>query len=156
MTYKMESKLCCCSPSHVQLFAIPWTAAQQASLSLTISHSLPKFMSIFIVDAIQPSRCPLLLPSIFPNIRDFSNESAVLIRWQNTGVPALASVLPMNSWGWFLLGLTCLISLESKGLSGVFSNTTVRRHQFLAPISGTCKSPQTCQLHLPHYCLIHS
>ena len=71
------------SPSCVQLFAIPWTAACQASLSLTISCSLPKFMSIALV---MPSShlilwCPLLLPSTFPSIRDFSNEPFVRIRW---------------------------------------------------------------------------
>ena len=71
-------------PSHVWLFATPWTAARQASLSLTISQSLPKFMSIVLV---MPSSnlilwCPLLLlPSIFPSIRDSSNESAVCIKW---------------------------------------------------------------------------
>ena len=63
------------SPSHVQLFVIPWTAAHQASLSLTISQSLHKVMSIVIL------LCPLfLLPSIFPSIRDFSSESAICIR----------------------------------------------------------------------------
>ena len=68
------------SPSRVWLFAIPWTAAYQASLSLTISWSLPKFMSIALV---MPSShlilwCPVpLLPSIFPSIRVFSNEPAV-------------------------------------------------------------------------------
>ena len=63
------------SPSHVQLFVIPWTAARQASLSLTISQSLHKVMSIVIL------LCPLfLLPSIFPSIRDFSSESAICIR----------------------------------------------------------------------------
>ena len=72
------------SPIHVRLFATPWTAACQASLSLTISWSLPKFMSIALV---MPSShlilwCPLvLLPLIFPSIRDFSNESAVCIKW---------------------------------------------------------------------------
>ena len=71
-------------PSRNQLFATLWTAAHQASLSLTISWSLPKFMSIALV---MPSShlnlwCPLLLlPSIFPSIRDFSNESAVCSRW---------------------------------------------------------------------------
>ena len=68
--------------SHVRLFTTPWTAARQASLSFTISHSLLKFMSIELV---MPSNhlilChPLLLPSIFPSIRVFSNESAVHIR----------------------------------------------------------------------------
>ena len=72
------------SPSCVLLFATPWTAACQASLSLTIAQSLPKFMS---TASVRPSRhlilwCPLLLlPSILPSIRDFSNEWAVHIRW---------------------------------------------------------------------------
>ena len=72
------------SPSHVQLFATPWTATHQASLSLTISQSLPKFMSIeLVVPSIHLiGCCPLLLLlSIFPNIRVFSSESAVCIRW---------------------------------------------------------------------------
>ena len=72
------------SPSHVQLFAPSGTMAHQASLSLTISRSLPKFLSIALV--IPSSHlilwCPLfLLPSIFPSIRDFSNELAVCIKW---------------------------------------------------------------------------
>ena len=71
------------SLSHVQLFAIPWTAAHQASLSITNSRSLHKPMSI---KSVMPSShlilcCPLLLPSIFPSIRAFSNESALCIRW---------------------------------------------------------------------------
>ena len=72
------------SSSHVQLFVTSWTTAHQASLSLIISRSLPKFMSIALV---MPSShlilwCPLLLlPSIFPSIREFSNELAVCIRW---------------------------------------------------------------------------
>ena len=71
-------------PNSVQLFAISWTAAHQASLSLTIFWSLPKFMSIA---SVMPSShlilwCPLLLlPSIFPSIKDFSSELAVRIRW---------------------------------------------------------------------------
>ena len=71
------------SPICFQLFATPWAAARQASLSLTVSWSLPKFMSIA---SVMPSSylilwCPLLLPSVFPSIRDFSSESAVCIRW---------------------------------------------------------------------------
>ena len=71
-------------PSHVQLFATPWTAACQASLSITNSRSTPKLMSIELV---MPSNylilcCPLLLLiSLFPSIRVFSNESALRIRW---------------------------------------------------------------------------
>ena len=73
-------------PSRVQLVTIQWTAACQASLSLNISQNLPKFISI---ESAVPSNhlilcCPLLLlPSIFPNIRVFSNKSAVHIRWPN-------------------------------------------------------------------------
>ena len=71
------------SLSHVQLFATPWTAAHQVSLSLTTSWSLLKLMSIELV---MPSNylilcCPLLLSSIFPSIRVFSNESVLPIRW---------------------------------------------------------------------------
>ena len=72
--------------SRVQLFATPWTAACQASLSITNSWSLPKLMSI---ESVMPSNhlflcCPLhLLPSIFPSIRVFSNESVLHIRWPN-------------------------------------------------------------------------
>ena len=72
------------SLSHIRLFATPWTAARQAALSFTNSWSLPKPMSIELV---MPSNhlifCHplLLLPSIFPNIRVFSNESAIRIRW---------------------------------------------------------------------------
>ena len=72
------------SPSRVQLFATPWTAARQASLSLTISQNLSKFT--FTESVMPPSHlillCPLLLlPSIYSSIRDFSNESTVRIRW---------------------------------------------------------------------------
>ena len=72
----------------------------------------------------------LFLPSIFPSIRVFSSESVLHIRWPSTGVSASASVLPMNNQDWFPFGLIGLISLPSKGLSRVFSNTTVQKHQF--------------------------
>ena len=94
--------------SRVWLFVTPWTAACQASLSITNSQSLLKLMSI---ESVMPSNhlilChPLLLPSIFPSIRVFSNESVLRIRW-----PASATVLPVNIQDWFSLGLTGLISL---------------------------------------------
>ena len=95
------------SLSHVRLFATPWTAACQASLSITRSQSLPKLMSI---ESVMPSNhlilcCPLLLlPSIFTNIRIFSNESALRIRWPHIGVSASTSVFPMNTQDWFPLG----------------------------------------------------
>ena len=114
--------------SCVQLFVTPWTAACQASLSITNSQSLLKLMSI---KSLMPSDhliplSSLLQPSIFPSIRVFSNESILCI----TGVSASASVLPMNIHDWFPLGMTGLISLQSKGLSRVFSNNTVQKHQF--------------------------
>ena len=75
---------CCCSVAqHVGYFVTQWTAAHQASLSFTISWSLLKFVSIELMMPINhlTLRCPLLLPSIFPSIRVFSNESALRIRW---------------------------------------------------------------------------
>ena len=75
--------------------------------------------------------CPLLLlPSIFPSIRVFSNESALRIRWPSTGVSASASVLSVNTQDWFPLRWTCWISLLSKGLSRFFSSTTAWKRQF--------------------------
>ena len=121
--------------SCVRLFATPWTAARQASLSITNSQSLLKLVSIELV---MPSnhlilRRPLLLPpSIFLSIRVFSNESVLRIRWPNIGVSASASVLPKNIQDWFPLGWTGCISLQSKGLSRVFSSTTVQKHQFFS------------------------
>ena len=111
----------------------PWTAASQDSLSITNSQSLLKLMPI---ESVMPSNhlilCfPLLyLPSIFPSIRVFSNESVLRISGKNIGVSASASVLPMNIQDLFPLGSTGWISLQSKGLSRVFSNTTVEKHQF--------------------------
>ena len=102
-----------------QLLAIPWTAARQASQSNTNCRSLLKIISIALV---MPSHylihCHplLLLPSIFPSIRVFSNESTIHIRWPKYWVSASASVLPMNNQDWFLLELTGLISLLSEGL----------------------------------------
>ena len=120
------------SLSHVWLFATPWTAARQASLSITNSQSLLKLM---FIELVMPSNhlilCHplLLLPSIFPSIRVFSNESVLRIRWPSIGVSASGSVLPMNIQDWFSLGWTGWISLQSKGLSRFFSNTTVQKHQ---------------------------
>ena len=73
----------------------------------------------------------LLWPSILPRIRVFSSESALPSGGQSIGVSASASVLPMNIQGWFPLGLSGQISLQSKGLSRVLSSTTVQKCQFL-------------------------
>ena len=121
--------------SCVLLCVTTWTAAPQASLSITNSQSSLRLMSI---KSVMPSShlilCrPLLLPpSIFPSIRAFSNESVLIWTGQSIEVSASASVLPMNIQDWFPLGWTCWISLQSKGLSRVFSNTTVQKHQFFS------------------------
>ena len=78
---------------------------------------------------------PLLhLPSTFPSIRVLSNESLFASGDQNTGASASASVLSMSIQGWFSLRFTGLISLLSKGFSGVFSSTRVQRHQFFSAL----------------------
>ena len=125
-------KGCCSSVAQLCLtLCDPWTAACQTSLSFTVSPSLLKPMSI---ELMRPFNhfilcCHLLLPSIFPSIRVFSNESALHIRWP-IGTSVSASVLPVNIQGWFPLGLTGLISLQSKGLSSVFFSTTIWKHLF--------------------------
>ena len=121
------------SHSVVSDSATPWTATHQASLSFTISWSLIKLMS---VESVIPSNrlilcCPLLLlPSVFPSIRVFYNESALHSRWPKYLSFNLASVFPMNIQDWYPLRLTGLISLQPKGLSRVFTNTTIQNHQF--------------------------
>ena len=120
--------------SLVRLFMTPWTAARQASLSITNSRSLPKLMSI---ESVMPSNhlilcCPLLLPSIFPSIRVFLDESALLIRslkyWNFSFSPfnnKSFSNSQFNNQGQFPLGLTGFISFLSKRLSRVFPSATV-------------------------------
>ena len=88
------------------------------------------------------SCCPLLLlPPIPPSIRVFSNESTLCMTQQRTGVSPLASFLPKKSQGWSLSEWTGWISLQFKGLSRVFSSTTVQKHQFSsAQLSSQSKS----------------
>ena len=120
-------------PSQVQLFATPWTATCHASLSYTVSQSFLKLMSI---ELMMPSNhlilcCPLLLlPSIFPASGSFQMSQFFTSGGQSIGVCASSSVLSVNVQGRFALGLTGWISLHSKGLSRVFSNTTIWKHQF--------------------------
>ena len=117
--------------SHVWLFVTPWTAAHQASLSITNSQSLFILMSI---KSVMPSNrlilcLPLLLLlSIFPSIRVFSN--ILCIRWPKYWSFSLSISLSNEYSELIPLGLTGLISLQSKGYSRVFSNTTVQKHQF--------------------------
>ena len=121
------------SLSHVRLFATPWTAACQASLSITNSQSLLKLMSIELV---MPSNhlilcCPLLfLPSIFPSIRVFSNESVLCIRWPKYWSFSF-SISPSNVYSglisfrtdWFPLGW---ITLQYKGLSSLLQHHSLK------------------------------
>ena len=103
---------------------------------LPVLHHVPELLKFTFIESVTPSNhlilwCPLLLlPPIFPSIRVFTNESALRIRWSNTGASASASVLPINIQDWFPLGSTGLISLQSKGFTRIFSNTTVWNHQF--------------------------
>ena len=119
--------------SRVQLFATPWTAARQASLSITSSWGLPKLVSI---ESVMPSNhlilcCPLLLPpSIFPRIRVFSNESVLCIRWPKYWSFSFRISLSNEYSGLISFRMDWLDLLLSKGLSRVFSNTTVQKHQF--------------------------
>ena len=117
------------SPSHVWLFATPCIIECQTSMSLTIAWSLPKIMS---TESVMSSNhlilCHplLLLPSIFSSTRLFSNQSVFASGSQSIGASAAASVLPMSIQGWSLLGCTGWTSLKSKGLSRVFSNTSLK------------------------------
>ena len=123
------------SLSHVRLFVTLWITAHQASLCITNSQSSLKLMSI---ESVMPS-------SVSSSVIPFSSCSqslpasesfpmTQLFTWgdQSTGVSALASFLPKKSQGWSPTEWTGWISLRSKGLSRVFSNTTVRKHQFFS------------------------
>ena len=116
--------------NHVWLFVTPWTAVCKASLSITNSQSLLKYTSI---ESVMPSNhlilCHplLLLPSILSGGQ----------------IGASASVLPVHIQGWLSSGLTGLISLLSKGLSRVFSNITVQKHQFFSTQSSSGSNPHS-------------
>ena len=123
------------SLSRVWLFATPWITARQASLSITNSWSLLKLMpmesvmlSSHLILCRPFSSCPQSLPA------SGSFPVSQLFPWggQSIGISALASVLPMNTQDWSPSGWTGWISLQSKGLSRVFSNTIVEKHQFFS------------------------
>ena len=124
--------------SHVRLFATPWTAAHQTSLSITTtgvcSNSCPSCRwchptdsSSVIPFSSNLRSCPA--SGSFPMSQFFTSGGQSI----GASASASASVLPMNTQGGFPLGFTDLISLQSKGLSRVFSNTTVQNHQFFGP-----------------------
>ena len=123
------------SLSRVWLFATPWTAARQASLSTTNSWSPPKPMSIESVShpttssSVVPfSSCP----QSFPASGSFQMSQLFISGDQSIGFLASTSVLPMNTQDWSPPRWTGWIYLQSKGLSRVFSNTTVQKHQFFS------------------------
>ena len=121
--------------SHVWFFVTPQTAAHQASLSITNSWSSPKPMSIV---SVMPSNhlilCHPLLLSLqsFPASGFFQMSQFFASDGQNFGASTLTSILPMNTQDRSPLECTGWISLQSKGLSRVFSNTTVQKHQFFS------------------------
>ena len=121
------------SLSCVRLFATPWITARQASLSITISQSSLKLTSIELV---MPSShlilChPLfLLPPIPPSIRVFSNESTLHLRWPKYWSFSFSIIPSKEHPGLISFRMDWLDLLASKGLSRVFSNTTVQKHQF--------------------------
>ena len=117
--------------SCVQLFVNPWTAACQVSLSTTNSRSLPKLMSI---ESVMPSNHSSSVIPFSSSLQSylvsgsFPMSQFFISGEQDIGVSASASVLPMNIQDWFPLGWTSWISMQSKGLSRVFSITTVQKH----------------------------
>ena len=117
----------------VQLFVTPWIAARQASLSITNSWSSLKLISI---ESVMPSShlilcCPLLLlPPIPPSIRVFSNESTLCMKWPKYWSFSFSIILSKEHPGLISFRMDWLDLLESKGLSRVFSNTTLQKHQF--------------------------
>ena len=119
------------SLSPVRLFATPWTVAHQASLSFTICQSLLKLMSIELVmlsNHLILYHPILLLPSIFPSIRVFSNELALCLRGPKCWS---FSISPSNEYsGLISFRIDWLNSLQFKGLSRVFSKTIVQKRQF--------------------------
>ena len=121
------------SLSHVWLFATPWTTAHQASLSVTNSQSLPKLKSI---ESVMPSnhfilcRPLLLLPSIFPSIRVFSNESTLCIRWPKYWSFSF-NISPYNEHlGLISFRMDWLDLLAVQGTLKSLLHTTVQKHQF--------------------------
>ena len=118
----------------VQLFATPWTAVCQTILSITNSQSSLKLTCIKVV---MPSNhlilcCPFSYLQSFPGLGSFLMSQFFTSGGQSIRVSASASVLSLNIQDWYPLGWTDWIFLQSKGLSRVFSNTTVQKHQFLS------------------------
>ena len=139
---------CCCSVA--KLCPTLCNPMDCSTPDFPVLHYLQSVLRFMFTESVMPSNrlilchCLLLLPSIFPSIKVFSSESSLRIRWPNSGASDSASVLPMNSRGWFPLGLTGLIFLLSKGLSRVFTSTTVQKHQFFGTQPSFWSSSHIC------------
>ena len=127
----LNTDRCCCCCSVAQLCPTLCVPMDCSTSGLPVLHYLPKFAQIHVHPAISSSDalfsfCPQSLPAsgTCPMSQQFASDD------QKTGASASASDVPVNIQGWSCLRLTGLISLLSKGLSGVFSSTTVQRHQF--------------------------
>ena len=121
------------SLSHVRLFMTPWTALYKASQSITNSWGLLKFMSVeslMTVQQFHPQSIPFSRLQFFPASQSFPISQFFASGGQSVGVSASASVLPINFQEWFPLASTDWISLQSKGLWRVFSNSSDQRHKF--------------------------
>jgi len=123
------------SDAHVQSHVWFWYPVDCSTPGFLVHHQLQSLLKLISIESVMPSNhlilsCPLLLlPSVFPSIRVFSNELVLTSGGQSIGVSAWESVLPTNIQDLFPLGWTGWISLQSKGLSRVFSNTTVQKYQ---------------------------
>ena len=132
------------SLSCVWFFATPWTAAHQASLSFTISRSVLKLMS---TESMMPSNHLILcqrllpLPSNFPSIRVFSNESALHIRWPKYWS---FSISPSNEYSGMISFRIDWFDLPAVRLSRVFSNTTVQKHQLFSTKPSLVSNSHIC------------
>ena len=122
--------------SVAQSFPTLFDSMDWSTPGFSVHHQLQRLLKLMSIELVMPCNhlilChPLLhLPSIFPSIRGFKMSQLFASGGQSIGVSASASVRPMNIQDWFPLGWTGWISLQSKGLSRVFSNTTVQKHQF--------------------------
>ena len=115
-------------------FVKPWTAACQAPLSFTISWSLLKFMSMSPWCYLTISSSAALFSVCFMSFTasgSLAVSQLLASGGQSIGASGLAPVLPMDFQGWFPLGMTGLISLQSRGLSTTFSSTTIWKYQFV-------------------------
>ena len=143
---KQVQKMCWCCSATKSLLTL-YNPMDCSTPGFSVLYYLLEFVQIhvqWVGDAIQPSHpllspSPLALPS-FPAPESFPVGQLFASGGQTIGASASASVLPMNSQSWFPLGLTGLIFLQSKGLSKVFSSTTVQKHQFLGTLSSLWSS----------------